>query len=229
MTYARSPQGCREECRQQDLLGIRHRYFLAKACVSEAGYRDEIKWQGERCSQSPSEAEFLRQAGWVIFCSGMREAVIRVKFRALSEAFCGWSSGKEIWMNRGRCFSAASRVFNHKGKIQALLVIAGYISRYGYQGVRFRLLSEGHHALERFPYLGPATSRHLAKNLGIEVAKPDRHLTRIAAALGYASVDSLCEELARLTGDRGSVVDIVLWRFATIRSDYLQQLCAATA
>ena len=58
------------------------------------------------------------------------------------------------------------------------------------------------------------------------VAKPDRHLTRIANRAGYTEVQKFCIEISRLSGDSIPVVDIVLWRFATIESDYLNVLSA---
>jgi hypothetical protein len=60
----------------------------------------------------------------------------------------------------------------------------------------------------------------LAKNLGVDTAKPDRHLVRVAEATGYSSPATLCEHLARIVGDAAAVVDVVIWRFATISADY---------
>jgi len=64
----------------------------------------------------------------------------------------------------------------------------------------------------------------LAKNLGFRVAKPDRHLRRIAGTLGFPSVDALCDSIAAHVGDSQAVVDLVFWRYATLFSDYLQRL-----
>jgi hypothetical protein len=64
------------------------------------------------------------------------------------------------------------------------------------------------------PYIGPVTWRHLAKNVGVAVAKPDRHLVRLSIALGRSSVDELCHEIAELVADPVSVVDVVLWRWS---------------
>jgi len=35
----------------------------------------------------------------------------------------------------------------------------------------------------------------------------------------------MCEALAREVGDRKAVVDIVIWRFATIYSEYTDYFC----
>lgn len=63
---------------------------------------------------------------------------------------------------------------------------------------------------QSLPWIGGITKYHLAKNLGVDVAKPDRWLERLAGAEG-ATV-ALCERLARETGDRIATVDVVLWR-----------------
>jgi len=43
-----------------------------------------------------------------------------------------------------------------------------------------RVLDEPHAFLMSLPYVGAVTWRHLAKNLGLPVAKADRHLVRLA-------------------------------------------------
>ena len=75
--------------------------------------------------------------------------------------------------------------------------------------------------LKSLPYIGPVTCYHLAKNIGLQVAKPDRHLTRLANHTGYNDVQLFCEDISRQTGDSIPAVDIVLWRFASITEGYL--------
>jgi hypothetical protein len=71
-------------------------------------------------------------------------------------------------------------------------------------------------ARQQFPFIGPITSFHLAKNLGLPVAKSDRHLVRLANAVGFEDVQSMCRNISSFTGDPVPVVDIVLWRFSAI-------------
>ncbi len=61
------------------------------------------------------------------------------------------------------------------------------------------------------------TWRHLAKNLGMPVAKADRRLVRLAAAAGRDCVDVLCEEISAWLGEPVAVVDVVLWQRPTNR------------
>jgi hypothetical protein len=55
----------------------------------------------------------------------------------------------------------------------------------------------------------------------LDVAKPDRHLLRVSKALGFKSPQALCSTISDFTGEKVAVVDLVIWRFATIEQDYL--------
>ena len=119
---------------------------------------------------------------------------------------------------------AATRHFNHPGKLKAIIRSAEIIADTTFDLVRERLISNPVITLRQFPYLGPATSCHLAKNLGFMIPKPDRHLRRIAEAAGHSSVIEFCEVISLFVGDSVSKVDTVFWRYATMYSDYLVRL-----
>ena len=78
--------------------------------------------------------------------------------------------------------------------------------------------------LQEFDYIGPVTMYHLAKNIGLPVAKPDRHLVRIAKMENYQDVQTFCQDVSKLSGDSIPVVDLVYWRYATIERNYLKVL-----
>ena len=52
---------------------------------------------------------------------------------------------------------------------------------------------------------------HLAKNCGLNLAKPDRHLEKLAARAGVTT-QALCDRLAAETGYRAATIDTILWR-----------------
>ena len=56
----------------------------------------------------------------------------------------------------------------------------------------------------------------LAKNLGVDCVKPDRHLVRIAKMYNTNPFD-MCQKLSDLTGDSLNTVDTVIWRAANLR------------
>ena len=197
---------------------VAYAYLEAKAFVLASGFGWEIDWQEDAARGEISEGRFLRELAWVILSSGLSELSVRASFARVTEAFGGWDTASEIWQGRSACRRQALRVFNSPRKIDAILTAAGYSKWVGFAAVRQDL--EDGRAIEflmRLPLLGPATARHLAKNLGLNIAKPDRHLRRLADSLGYCDAEALCQQISRVVGDSIAVVDVVLWRFATLR------------
>ncbi len=196
-------------------------YTVAKRHVLHAGFHDEIEWQAKRDLSDVSEESFLREAAWVIFSSGMRESVIRRHFADIGEAYFKFRSASLIESNRKRCRLRALECFNHRGKVNAVLDVARHVADVGFTQVVDRLKREPIEYLSQFSYLGPATARHLAKNLGMKIAKPDRHLQRVSSLFGYTSPDQMCSAIASIVREDVSVIDLVIWRFATLDKNYL--------
>ena len=195
-------------------------YAKAKIEVISAGYGEEIVWQKSVKTEETSEEDFLRECAWVILCSGMREAVVHRKFSSICTAFLDWSSAREIVLREKECVDAALKFFGHKGKMNAIAGCARIVHTKGFHTLQQEMKSDALLTLKQFPYIGPVTSYHLAKNIGFAVAKPDRHLCRLAEVCGYPDALNLCEELSKYIGDPVAVVDVVLWRFATMTPNY---------
>src|ERR1017187_8645602 len=196
-------------------------YVRAKLRVLASVFGSEIIWQKTVRIEELTEAVLLRECAWVILSSGMREAVVRRKFSTISEAFFNWTSAQQIvWYNYD-CVRSALLCFRHEPKIRAIAQTAAIIHEKGFGAVREEIDRDPIAALRQFPYIGPTTSFHIAKNIGLSVAKPDRHMCRLAALTGYDQPADLCSTIAEYVGDPVSVVAIVLWRFATMHQDYL--------
>jgi hypothetical protein len=196
-------------------------YLDAKDYLIAAGYAPDIDWQEERHLSDITECGFLREAAWVILASGMSEFVVRCKFPIISEAFFNWASANQIVKERLSCRVKALQVFRHERKIDAILSLSSQVDNIGFSSVKLRIQRDGLEYIKGLPFMGPITSFHLSKNLGIDVVKPDRHLMRISKATGYESPQEMCEFIASRTGERLSVIDFVIWRFATLNTDYL--------
>lgn len=197
-------------------------YLRAKKSIIEEGFAEEIDWQNDIHFSQINESYFLKEAAWVVLSSGMREFVIRKKFPAISAAFYHWKSSVRIIKNKEKCRMHALVVFRHEQKIDAIIDIANRISKNGFTSLKNCIQNEGVRFIQTMPYMGPATSYHLAKNIGLDVAKPDRHLLRIATVTGYNNPQNLCEDISSFVGDRIAVVDLVMWRFATLNPNYLE-------
>ena len=203
-------------------------YLQAKEYVLEAGYAEEIDWQSARRIEDLTETDLLREAAWVILSGGMNERVIRRCFGSISREFHSWSSAKIIVDTAEHCREGALQHFNHGGKIDAILSVAGLIVSRGFDTLLETLQKDPLLELQCWPYLGPATSRHLAKNIGFQIAKPDRHLCRVSEVAGFPSPQDMCSALSEYLDEALPVVDLVIWRFATLNRDYLSLFSLAS-
>ncbi len=127
--------------------------------------------------------------------------------------------------HRERARTAALATLAHERKISAILDIATTVSRLGPAGLHAVLVEDPESFIRSLPYIGPVTWRHLAKNIGLSVAKPDRHLVRLASATARESVDELCDEIAGWLGEPVAVVDLVLWRWSVLHGRECRQAC----
>ena len=203
------------------LRDLARAYLLAKSYVVGRGFEEELAWQEACCMNTVSEDVFLREASWVVLSAGMREAVVRTVFREMSQIFGGWTDPSWIATHRKACRRQALAAFNHPGKIDAIIDISDTVRRDGHTPILDAARRDGPTAFAQLPFIGSVTAFHLAKNLGFQVAKPDRHLCRVADHCGYDEPGDLCGDLGAFLDEPVAVVDLVIWRFATLKSDYL--------
>lgn len=168
-------------------------YKDLRQCVVDAGYGSEIEWS-ENLKPCQDETDFAREYVWVVLNSGMKNQVARIIMNKVWPALEAGHSASSVFGHAGKC-AGIDKVYEDRAKIFSEYVIAN-------DKLAF---------LEALPWIGPITKYHLAKNLGMDVAKPDRWLQRVADEAGE-TVESLCNRLSVVTGDRISTVDYVIWR-----------------
>lgn len=166
--------------------------------LMSAGYEKEIDWS-ENLSSCQSGEQFLKEYTWVVLNSGMKNQVARKIYERINRAL---SEGISI-----------STVFNHKGKLKAIIDMN---RDYNEVFKKYLKAKDKLKFLESLPYIGKITKYHLAKNLGMDICKPDRHLVRIASQYCTTPLE-LCKKLSKATGLRISTVDVVIWRAANLR------------
>lgn len=191
-------------------------YIVAKREVIRAGYVDEIVWQHQARLVDVNQVTFMREAAWVVLCVGMREQVVRRCFGPLGEVLHDWDPHK-IAQDNG-AVDRALGLFGHQRKISAIRVIANTVALLPTHELRRLLREDCRSFLLGLPYVGPVTWAHLAKNVGVQVAKGDRHLARLSHAYGRSSVPSLCSEIGSWLDEPVPVVDLVLWRYSVLHS-----------
>jgi len=160
--------------------------------LGEQGETD-IEW-AENVREPTDATTFALEAIWVICNSGMRYAVARkIESRVLQA------------IHEGRPVAEA---FGHKGKATAMQYI--WDNRENLFG-RYICAEDKLAFLESLPWIGGVTKFQLAKNFGMDFAKPDIHLQRLGNAW-ESTPHEICERLARQTGYRIGTVDLILWR-----------------
>ncbi len=196
-------------------------YLSAKETVLDAGYEYEILWQESCDFKKVSKEIFMNEYAWVVLSSGMKERTISKIFPQIVKSFDNWKSFNFIVNNQKEIKQEALSHFNHHAKINAIISTIKYIEKKTFTWVLENISTNSLNYIMSFPFMGPATSLHLAKNLGISVAKPDRHLVRVAKKLGYSCVNTLCKDISDIVSDPIPVVDLVIWRYAVLNKDYL--------
>lgn len=180
-------------------------YLDVKDKVIAAGYADEIDWaQGLKPVTDPFV--FFCEYGWVICNSGMKFQVAKVIWVRVKAAL---HNGEHV-----------RTAFKHPGKSAAIQLVWEQQKE---KLAEYLAAPDKLAYCESLPWIGPITKYHLAKNLGVDVCKPDRHLERIALHYG-TSCGVLCGTLAAATGDRVATVDMVLWRASNLKIIETRQL-----
>lgn len=188
-------------------------YQAAAEYMELRGNAWEIEWQRSVSLSSFTEGELLREAAWVILCCGFKESTVRRIFDHVSLCFCDWESSEAITQHATACVRTAGAVFNNPRKLDAIARVAAITQARGFRNIQREVIRNPIAELQRFPFIGPITAWHLAKNLGLDAAKPDRHLTALTIQLGFTTPHEMCDCIAQTTGERASVVDLVLWRY----------------
>ncbi len=169
------------------------RFRLLENALRANGYDTVI--DGSESVRPPGDADrFACCAVYVICNSGMRVTVAApIAERCLAALAAGKSS---------------RTVFGHPGKASA---IDDIWARRHELFARYLAENDKVEMLGALPWIGAVTKHHLAKNLGIDTAKPDVHMERLARQERTTTAE-LCQRLARLTGYRVATIDSILWR-----------------
>jgi hypothetical protein len=173
------------------------RYYELHEAVIGYGFGHEIDWS-ETVPPVSDSFTFWAEYGWVVMNSGMKNQIARTIWEKVRPHVLAGGSAHDVFGHKGKA-AAIDRVYAYREKLlQEYLQIPE---------------SEKVSWLRTLPWIGEITCWHLAKNYGVDCAKPDRHLVRIAGAEG---THEMCARLAQATGYRIATVDYVLWRAANL-------------
>lgn len=180
-------------------MGLLSFYKEAKEYCIRMGYQREIDIVDNRVFVDQTSDDLFREYVFVVCNSGMKNQVAQGIFNA--------------YMEQG------VSAINHPGKHNAIERAESEYKQW---------FEQLHHSackvtyLGSLPFIGNITKYHLARNLGIDVAKPDRHLSRLAVIFRYDDVQKMCKFISDKTGDRIGTVDVVLWRYCVLVPSYFE-------
>jgi len=191
---------CVESIEDNRLLDL---YNFIKDFVIKKGHKQEIEW----CNNIPEIEKidkwyFFREYVWVVINSGMKNTVAEYIFA-------------KFWNNGDLNFNA----IKHPHKNKSVIEVFNHLNRH------LKNLKKSKNRLkyiESLPHIGKVTKYHLARNLGLDYAKPDRHLVRISSLFKFNNVQKFCGKISNLSGDKIGLVDLIFWRFAVLNDNYIK-------
>lgn len=165
--------------------------------IRAAGHGDDIDW-AENIAPPASAEDFALEVIFVICNSGMKHTVARTIYEKVKGCL-----DNDI---------PVCAVFEHAGKVKAIETIwRDRATLYA----EYKAAPDPLWYLGTLPWIGEITKYHCAKNFGLQVAKPDVHLQRLARTWG-GTPQEICEALAKRTGLKVATVDTLLWRAAAV-------------
>lgn len=162
------------------------------------------------------EEDFMPEYVFSVYSAGFKASVVTKKFNQLLYAHNIFdANGKFIdalSINRSQqmSYNLALGVIGNKAKAKAIQDTRATIAATGWEAFhRTYLKGKEPEKIRGLPFMGPALSCHVARNLGnVNVAKPDVHLNRLAQHYGIESAQKLCETIS---GYPAAYNDLVLW------------------
>lgn len=159
----------------------------------------DIAW-AEKLGPPADAEDFALEIVFVICNSGMRFTVARGIYERVRVALQAGQPVREVFGHPGKA-DAIERIW--RNRVELLRI---YLS-----------VADGWKLawIEGLPWIGEITKYHVAKNLGLQYAKPDVHLQRLAETFS-TTPQQLCEDLAKASGYKVATVDTLLWRAAAV-------------
>lgn len=158
---------------------------------------DDIEW-AENIEPPPSVDAFVTEIIFVICNSGMKNTVALKIFKRVMDAKTKDKSAGDVFRHQLKCRAIDDIWKNGDRLFREYLCAADKLE-----------------FIQSLPHIGAITKYHVAKNFGLQYAKPDVHLQRLADREG-CTAQQLCERLSASSGYKIATVDTLLWRACAV-------------
>ncbi|MCK9591832.1 MAG: hypothetical protein M0Q91_07480 [Methanoregula sp.] len=144
---------------------------------------------------------FYYQYVWVVLNAGMKEQIAhKICDRFFEE------KRFEVIGHLGKREAIRTAALNYKEWLKKIKELKTTTGRINY--------------LETLPWIGPITKFHLARNIGIDTVKPDRHMIRLAERYNFSNPLEMCRALSEVFKEKVGVIDVILWRYCNLTGNY---------
>ncbi len=151
---------------------------------------------------------FFKEYIWVVYACNFEVAILEQRRKNLYQAYGHYRILKEDKKD------AVLAVIHNIPKWNAVLDTARKMQLLGWHDFKDAYLSSIN-SMTALKFIKDVIKFHLARNLGFDVAKPDRWMTRIADYFDYDSVKQMCQYLSEKYGLPVKEVDLILWKYAS--------------
>jgi hypothetical protein len=184
------------------------KFFVDSICKLEniPEWNDEIDYIRDlldRGTTGLTAHQFYRQYCFVVLCSYWKEQYARKEWEKFFE-----TGDFNVISNR---------------KKRAAIIKASDMAKSWYDELMAREDKDKLEYIRTLPWMGgEALGYHLARNIGIDCVKPDRHMKRFAKRFGFETPLELCQHVKDDLGglEKVGLIDLVFWRTANL---YIQK------
>lgn len=197
-------------------------YFTKALEFTTEYYKEDLDRISSTKFENITPDFFLREMAWCICVSGFNAKVVSKFFPKLLEIldpmFSDIANGKwQYWDDcRYTLDKPLAGVFRNKRKMDAIIYNSIELVSRGIKKKSWELYRDSEldspDKLEKFQMIGPAISKHLARNIGLlNFVKPDVHLKRFALNWKFKDPDELCLAIQKEFNLPLGLIDLVLW------------------
>lgn len=166
-------------------------------------------WAEEGIGPPPDAEEMAWEIVWIVLCAGRTAQSARTIERKVRAALLDGRPVIDVFGHRGKAAAIERAWAEREADFAALRPVLA-------TGEPERLVAW----CGALPYVGDDTKFQLAKNFGVDCAKPDVWLSRLAGfpdrprkavEVRFPACMALCRPLSEASGDRIATVDTLLW------------------
>jgi hypothetical protein len=173
-------------------------FVVARNAIVKAGYQPEIDYVQNRYFKDIDESEFFFQYVYVVMCWRVKE---QIASKQTDNYF------KNLDPSVITCY------FKDKKRAAVEIAKENFVRWFG----ELKAANDPFKYLQTLPCIGKVMKFHLARNLGFDCIKPDRHLIMLSLECGFKTPLEMCESIQCSYPEyRIGTIDVILWRWCNL-------------